>query len=274
MIENIGLSSMLEILKKIGLNNWISLAAFALATVVFFKNCSQDKKIDKLTYVSNAMQFRPLLQVLDKPRIYSYEIRTDKVNVPNFSTTQVNTDSIHDINATLRIYAKLRVANTGNAIANVYELIWTDTSSGGSEIREVLLNQKLREQKFVSSPDTDYFGIKDIKPGDTCDFQISHDVKYVYDQKFTMHFLLLYRNEAGDLFDTYYWARFKTIPFVWKTEFAIIDGQLAYRIGVDKKQVKEFITLYDQNTSWRLYSKSDAENILSFFEHLSKKRAH
>jgi hypothetical protein len=265
---------MIKMLKKIKLSDWLSATAIALAIIVFVRDCSQNKKIEELGYVSNALQFRPLLQVLGTPQIYSYEIQTDRVAIPNFSAAPESTDSIQDIAASLRIYARLLFVNAGNAIANVYAFIWADTSSGSATIRAILQDRKLREQSFVAFTDTDYFGIKDIRPGDTCDFRIAHDVRFVTKQKFTMHFLLLYRNEAGGLFDTYYWARFTTVPILWKTEFAINDGKLAYRVGVDRKQFREFLTLCDHNTSWRVYSKADAEDILSFFTRHSKKDGH
>jgi len=265
---------MIKMLKKIKLSDWLSAAAIALAIIVFVRDCSQNKKIEELGYVSNALQFRPLLQVLGTPRIYSYEIQTDRVALPDFSAAPESTDSIQDITASLRIHARLLFVNAGNAIANVYAFIWADTSSGSAIIRADLLNRTLREQRFIASPDTDYFYVKDIRPGDTCDFQIAHDVRFLTEQKFTMHFLLLYSNEAGGFFDTYYWARFTAIPIVWKTEFAIIDGKLAYRVGIDRKQFREFLTLCDQNTSWRVYSKAEAEDILSFIKRHSKKDLH
>jgi hypothetical protein len=261
---------MIKMIKKIKLSDWLSAAAIVLAIIVFVRDCSQNKRIEELGYISNALQFRPILQVLGSPRIYSYEIQSDRVALPNFSTAPESTDSIQDINASLRIHAKLRFVNAGNAIANVYAFVWADTSSGSPMIRADLLNRTLREQRFVPSPDTDYFYIKDIRPGDTCDFQIAHDVRFFIEQKFTMHFLLLYGNEAGGLFDTYYWARFTTMPILWKAEFAIIDGKLAYRVGVDRKQLREFLTLCDQNISWKVYSKADAEDVLSFIKRHSK----
>ena len=238
---------------------------------MFIRNCSQNKKIEDLDYTSKALQFRPMLDVIGNPEITSSEFTTDKITVSDLLNTQENMDSIRDIGATIKINAKLNFVNKGNAIAKISEIIWCDTLSGSDEIRKYLFNKKLREEMFKEYPDSDYYKITDVSPGDTCVFNISRSVVFVSDEKFTLHFLLLYHNEAGSFFDTYYWARYIIKPIIYKNEFAYINGKLAYRLICDRAQFKECLKIYDHHISWRAYSKDESKDISEYIKSHHKK---
>jgi hypothetical protein len=259
---------MIERLKKIKFSDWISVAALVLATFVSVRDCSQNKRIEELDYTSKAMEYRPLLEVVESPQITSIRVAGEKkIATHDLLDTTQNADRFIDIPCSLTVDAKLRVVNSGNSLAEVYAYIWGDTLSGTAPIRHRLLDKKLREDGFVVSPTSEYFAIKDVKPGDTTYFEISHTAKFVEENSFTMHFLLLYKNEAGVLYDTYYWARYNIAPIMNKLEVLAINNKpIAIRAGTQEIAIPEFLKLHDQNTSWRKYTKAEAEDIIRFFE--------
>jgi len=251
---------------------YVALGAFLLGIVSFVRDCSQDISIEESNYMNMAMKFRPDLKVVNSPEIISFELAsTDKISVSEFYDSQSDTIDIH---SSLTIKAKLNLVNVGNARAKVYAFGRMDTLSGDPKIRELLLNKKGREHSMKFAPISDYFWIKDVKPDDTTCFNLSHAIKFIEDSKFTVHFIFLYENDVGVLYDTYYWANYTSTPLVLKLpEKGLMDtkGNLIFTSKVDKSQVKEFFKLSDQNISSKIYSKKEAEDILKFLKRKAKK---
>jgi hypothetical protein len=263
---------MIKLLKKIKLSDWLSTGALILAIVVFVRNCSQNKRIEDLDYNNKALEYRPLLEVVGNPQITSVGIAGEKKFATRYllDTTQ-NPDRFVDIPCSLTVETKLCIVNSGTSLAEVYAYTWEDTLSGGPQLRNRLLDKKLREHGFVLSPTTDYFSIQDIKPGDTSYFNLSHTAHFVKDNAFTMHFLVLYMNEVGSLYDTYYWARYDATPITSKLEVLAINNKpVAIRSITPRRQLLEFLKLRDHNMSWKTYSKTETEDIIDFFKRHTK----
>jgi hypothetical protein len=270
--QNAWIFSMIERLKKVTFSDWVSGAALVLAIVVFARNCSQNKRIEELYYNSKALEHRPLLEVVGNPQITSVGIAGEKKFATRdlLDTTQ-DSDRFVDIPCSLTVDTKLCIVNSGTSLAEVYAYTWEDTLSGDARLRYRLLDRELRENGFILSPSTDYFTIQDIKPGDTSYFKLSHTAHFVKDNAFTMHFLLLYMNEVGVLYDTYYWARYDVKPITSKLEvLAVNDKPIAIRSMIQRTELLEFLKLRDHNISWKTYSKTEAEDIIDFFERHAK----
>jgi hypothetical protein len=270
--KTLGCFSMIEMLKKIKFSDWVSVAALVLATFVSVRDCSQNKRIEDLDYNSKAMEYRPRLDIVGNPQITSVGIAGEKkIATRDLLDTSQNSDTFIDIPCSLTVDTKLCIVNSGNSLAEVYAYTWEDTLSGNAQLRYRLLNKKLRENGFVLSPTTDYFTIQDIKPGDTSYFKLSHKANFVKENSFTMHFLLLYKNEVGVLYDTYYWARYDVTPIMSKLEVLAINNKpVAVRSVPQEIKLLEFLKLRDHNTSWRKYSKAEAEDIIRFFKRHTK----
>jgi hypothetical protein len=246
---------------------WIAVGALIISIIGLVCDHCQNKKIEDLDYKNKALEFRPLLKIVGIPKIDSFELKSyKKVDMREFLDSSDTTERFVDIPSILTINLKLNMVNAGNSIAAVYAEFWSDTLSGSDKIRDILLDKKLREHRLSKSPIIDYFRFKEIQPGETTDFEFSHTVKFLEEDKFTMHFLFLYKNEAGALYDTYYWARYTTTPIVGVPEFAVINGQLAFRMKFAKTEFTEFLKLLDQNMASKTYPRTEAEDILDFLK--------
>ncbi len=259
-------------IKKLEFKDWVSLSAVLISlifsSIALIRGCSQDKKIEELNYTSKALEFRPCLDVIGSPEIDSFELASEKMPVSKLYESR--SDTI-DIRSFLTIHAKLKVTNVGNSRARVYAFAWQDTLSGEPKIRELLLDKKAREKGIKVSPFLDYFWLREVRPGDTTSFVVSHTVRFIEKNKFTMHFLFLYENESHVLYDTYYWARYTTTPIVVKPEFVVINGQLTQHMLLDKNQLTKYLELHEHNTSSKVYSREEAEDILRFLKTKAKK---
>ncbi|MGB2698066.1 MAG: hypothetical protein WBD28_09465 [Candidatus Zixiibacteriota bacterium] len=265
---------MIKGLINIKFSDCVSILALMLAVFVFIRDCSQDKKIEELNYWSNAMQFKPSLKVVGDPITTAFQFEGDgKFATRDILNASDTTTKFIDIHCTLTINFKLNIMNEGNTMADVYAVFWSDTSKGRDKMRELLFNKDARERELGKPIIGDYLTLKSVPPGDTVDYEMTHTVQFFEENDFTMHFLFLYRNEIGTLYDTYYWACYNATPILGKVEFAIIDGKLVSRIAVEKTQFKDFLKLYDHAMSSKTYSKSEAEDILDFLKRHRKKVA-
>jgi len=252
-------------IKKLEFKDWVSLFAVLISlifsSIALIRGCSQDKKIEELNYTSKALEFRPCLDVIGSPEIDSFELASEKMPVSKLYESR--SDTI-DIRSFLTIHAKLKVANVGNSRARVYAFAWQDTLSGEPKIRELLLDKKAREKGIKVSPFLDYFWLREVGPGDTTSFDVSHTIRFVEENKFTMHFLFLYENESHVLYDTYYWALYITNPIVVKLGPVVAIGKLTLIRALDKNQFEKYLKLHDHNSSSKIYSREEAEDILGF----------
>ena len=258
---------MVKGLINIKFSDCVSVLALLLAAFVFIRDCSQDKKIQELNYWTSAMQFKPFLKVVGNPIITAFQFEGDsKFATRDIFNASDTTIKFIDIHCTLTIDFKLNIMNEGNTIADVYAILWSDTLKGRDKMRDLLFNKDTRERELGRPIIGDYLTLKSVPAGDTVDYEMTHTVRFFEENDFMMHFLFLYRNEVGTLYDTYYWACYNATPILGKVEFAIIEGKLVSRVAVEKAQFKDFLKLYDHATSSKTYSKSQAEDILDFLK--------
>ncbi len=262
----------MKFIKKLEFKDWVSLSGVLISlifsSIALSRGCSQDKKIEELSYIDRALEYRPCLDVIGSPEIDSFELASEKMPVSKLYDSRSDTIDIHSF---LTIHAKLKVVNVGNSRARVYAFTWQDTLSGEPKIRELLLDKKARKKGIKVSPFLDYFWLREVRPGDTTSFVVSHTVRFVEENKFTMHFLFLYENESHILYDTYYWARYTMNPIVVKPELIVINGPLTQHMLLDKNQLAKYLELHEHNTSSEVYSRKEAEDIMRFLRNKVKK---
>ena len=72
-----------------------------------------------------------------------------------------------------------------------------------------------------------------------------------------MHYFFVYKNEIGNVFDTYYLARFKS------KEFTLNPNAES---DVIEKALMDSIVFVDDHTSYNMYNKEDSEYLLNMDE--------
>ncbi len=252
--------------------NLIAFTALAFVIISFFRDCCQDRKIEELSYNYQAIEHRPKLIVVHEPVIESFELRSGELSSSDLIADSDSIDigqGIVDIPCVLTIRSKLKVTNRGNWLAKMCARFVCDTTSGSDNIREYLLDDKTRENRFRLLPTEDYFKLKEIAPGDTIDLGFVDKVAFMSDGSFTVHYLMLYENEVGALYDTYYWARYQTLPVYVKPEYKTVDGKLYMRLIYNRQSFKDLLRLEETNPSWNTYSMEEAEDIKGFLKRLA-----
>jgi hypothetical protein len=165
----------------------------------------------------------------------------------------------------LGININLKCINTGNSLAKILNTFWTDTVSGEAELRAILIDGDRRQGSMVPVSLNGYYKTQELSAGDTINIETELSVASFKDKTFTLHFLILYQNEAGALFDTYYWARFKAGPFRMFQIDTLIDGKRdRFVIPFFPFMRASLIKLIDSHTSTKLYSSEVAMDIINF----------
>ena len=158
---------------------------------------------------------------------------------------------------------RYKFQNKGNAKAILVAAFAIDTTSGGDILRKIILDKKLRREYLLSTERLDrYYKNFELNPTEQDSLEIESYTRFQDNFLFTQHFLLLYTNEAGAYFDTYYWARFSTAT-PW------IKFPKGTQLYITKEGLKDMLLnlpLKDYEESNKIYSKDEIKRILEFIE--------
>lgn len=204
--------------------NTILAFTFCLAILSMILTLRQNSQLQDMQYSIKATELKPILAVTKPPEIVSI--------MPRF-------DTISDTEA-LGIYfnsfkTKLELKNTSSNTATIVAKAWTGAYAGDELLRQVLLGVE-NNYEFDSFLDEDFFKSRQIQPEDIADFEFVGEVSNVKNDKFVRHYIIIYKNEAGMLYDIYCWAHFavRTTPC---------------SVAKDNKANEFQISLYKENRS-------------------------
>jgi len=248
---------------------FLSSIAIIISIITFIRDCSQDRRIAELGYITNAVQFRPNLKVIDKP-IVDIQFRSE-IPVSELLSHQ-STDTI-DTPTTINVTAKIELINTGNTKAHIFSYMWKDTVAGDEKIRQILLNKKKRTDLIQFVSNKDFYKIIDLSAGDTKIIEVNQDIENIPNDTFVLHFLFLYESETDALFDTYYWARYAFGNIIVKPEMVKVNGKSVLRANIGKKRIQDIIVLVDDNSSTKIYSQKQSKDIIRFLSQQANKNS-
>lgn len=246
-----------------------------LGTLIFaiYSHCSQNKEIeeqsrqqsktvDSLNYRINALHFQPILKIAKNPVIesLSFESKIPKTYLLSDIQDDKATSDTLAINGKYTAITEFRVFNDGESLAKILAYVISDTLSELPIIRKYLHSDSLNAKPFVIDflPD---FSIDELQPGDTTSVKIRHEIKFPKQGRFTIHILMLYENQMGILYDTYFWAVFENLPTVFRQEFRIKDNQLQTRVLPDYETSRNILKCTTTKPSYDFYDLKQAQHI-------------
>ena len=244
-------------------------AASVLSIISLCMDCSQRSKIDELDYRTKALTFQPKLKVISKPFIEGIKVRLDRTRQPEFDQNTVT------VSFNLTIKSKLRLVNVGSALARILALVGTDTLSGSPSIRKIILKEESRKDRVETAFWSGYFDLPEVLPEDTTELKFEHNVQFVSDGEFTLHYLILYENQVGVYYDTYYWVRYKNDPLVAELEsprYQLIDGRMYARqkCKLSKTGLLNSIRFEESDQKYRIYSAEETKSLNDFLKNRAK----
>lgn len=152
--------------------------------------------------VKNISDTNKLNEELNKLN-YSPQLIVTECKLSNFKFISYDSTIIH---ASFFLNIDLKLKNIGNNNAHLMIYMPNDTTSGEDIFRKYKNRKQFREdiKRAVKS----YYADKSIYPTKECVIHFSNaNIVYIRDSTFTIHFWLVYRNDIGTIYDTYYWYR-------------------------------------------------------------------
>jgi hypothetical protein len=167
----------------------------------------------------------------------------------------------------LDISTQMCLKNTGNSLARVLAYIQTDSVTWKPTLRDYLLRGRESDETIEGKQ---FEKAIELQPGDSAQVEFRNQMDLVRDPDVTLHWIVLYENEIGQLYDTYIWAAFRVTSrelFSDNPERRMMQEakqHIAERCPTDTAGI---IPLGDPNKSFRIYSVDETKTVNQLFDH-------
>jgi hypothetical protein len=245
-----------SVFHKIKLKQLLIIAIFVTIPVAWFINnmqgCGKNSIDDDIQYEINSNNFKPIIE------IDTLEINTrDSVKVNEMlqkiksNDFKLGPDNVPEIAIPILVNTEMtfRLKNTGLHKAQLVGYFCYDTICGTSILRSRIFDEK--KVNFDNSKDFTYSEI-DILPQEVEIIKIKRPLSWIVNDTFTIHLLLIYENEAGYFYDTYYWARYKYHGAIMGLK---LDPNVI-KVWTENNSFA-YLEFIDANTSYKNYSKKE-----------------
>ena len=204
--------------EKSSVIHWPTFAISGFACIVsaisLICNIAQNNRIYEHSYKIDALAHKPRLEpsngiFFDTINVY-IDALPDDIFKPTLPTS-FPLDSIPKDSVTMKpeIMGRVRIFNKGDDVASVILFSSLDRTSTDEIARDFLIGKKTPPLKTIFDT-TGFEFIIDISPQDSYDFEFSKKLQFISEEgEAILHFFLMYENQFGALFDTYYWVRLR-----------------------------------------------------------------
>jgi hypothetical protein len=215
------------------------------------------------------MQYQPTVRVVGSPLIDTLMLAVPPQPILTAP------DRALLISAGLRVTTRLRVVNTSGVAAQILGAAWLDTMSGVARLRDVLLDPAAREALPNVHLWPGFYPPPNLLPGDSTSLTFTNDIGNPQDTVMTLHYLILYKNRLGGLYDTYYWARLKSgnVPVSSAVRFVRVgkDTVPVIRLAMSRSDARRMFTWVDSHEECFAYSKEEGRGLMEWFERAARK---
>ncbi len=238
----------------------IAFLAIIISIITLFYTCSNDKKIEEINYRITSIEHKPHIDVA-KIEIVSLENKIDSIEQSNYNNSPEDTLSLYMSSI---ITFKINIVNMGNTNAKLDCVCIIDTTSQDDFLKKLLTRQKLdsieNQLEFT-------YPLIELKPSDTMSVSFERSIQWIKGNIFTIHILFFYENDLKQLYDTYYWARFKYNEIICKTEFNPTNKTLTLKNT--NNTTSDYVHQLDHNSYSKCYDEKEKKEILKILKEYS-----
>ena len=228
---------------------------------------SQQERISHLENQLNSITYQPRLIVIGNLNIDTLSSDTAVIEIEQINTaSEPGNAPITEIPIKLSIKASLKFTNIGPSLGRLLTVVTTDTIPSIDYLRAYLTG-KIHNSSINWR--TNYFPEfinSDILPdgNDTLALKTNYSVTRIRNQKFVLHTLILYENELGFIYDTYFQTSYKIrellIPIPDSIETP--EGKMKPRyVRIAINDIRFAIQDQSQSLYHSYYEKEDIKNI-------------
>lgn len=249
--------------KNLKKNFW-AFAAIVISIISLVCDRCQDIKIDKQQYELSAINFRPCL-VVDT---IIFDSTMFKIKSANLYGEENDSTALIEVKGNIITNTRIRLKNTGNTNAKVILAASIDTICGLKKIRDELLS--LNYNFFPNNIKIESPFYVDILPNKYYDIVFRNNFSNFKREEIEFHFFILYRNELGQLFDSYSWVKLKYSDL----HFDIITNGIENSV-MTKNEINHFSLTYRNSAnvdfSTDFYSLEENRKISNFINELQRR---
>lgn len=240
--------------------HWDAIVALIISLSVLGYTIYHDRELNELSFQNAGIQNRPILKIVGHPLIKS---------IRGTSEAPITTKNINERNLglTLSLGIEVKLINDGDSIAKIMFEAASDKYTGTPEIQKYVLDPDRRKNiKFDLI--NHFYKVVEINPHKERDFFLPITITNPNREgMFTIHYLFIYSNEIGNVYDSYFWARYKTKPV--KTLVTEKTDKII-KLTVIANELMKSIELVDVNYSTKMYSKEESRNLFNLLRKLNK----
>ena len=137
-----------------------------------------------------------------------------------------------------------------------------DVHSGEDEVRKFILDPDKRKNVKITLID-DFYKVVEFNTDKEHDLTLTRTILSPKDGMFTIHYLFIYSNEIGNVYDTYIWARYAQKPI---NMFVADKTDKTVRLTVSKDELLKSIEFVDMRSSSHMYSKEDSKELIDLLK--------
>jgi hypothetical protein len=230
----------------------IGLAFITVVSVVFNRIdhadlVSSQEKLRNSEYLIQSIQYAPRLKLTNLPVISPVHIQMKSQNIPREAlkdNSPTNPLIIETSITEIRVYCQLKFTNLQTSKATIISYAYADTTDYQARIRETMLAGDTSSAKvaYIKEP-------VELLQGDSQSFKVEHVINFMAQNQFILHFMVLYRNELGQMFDTYVWVAYEYHP-------TMLEGRSNEILSIEREPVSTYFS----------YSKSEREQMEKFLD--------
>ncbi len=253
-------------------SNLISFGSLIVSVTAFVWGWCNSDRTSTLENQLLAYQYQPRLSLIRAPHIKEVRTLTESFNPDSIEQIPQDSNSsipIVKLPGKLSITSQLFLKNSGNALAKIFGYIQTDTTSFIPMIRQSFLRSIRNKESIIV---TEFERLNEVLPGDSTMLTFQHEVAYFDSNKFTLHYLILYENESGNLYDTYIWSQFIIKDYPMDVQISQVGAEKVMRVNYPKVKAGDLvISANPPNDSYFTYTVAESEEIRSFYKILIAK---
>lgn len=237
----------------------ITFLALMLSIAGFCYKVYRDNEADKLSFKNSGIQNRPHLEIVGRPSIKSIKVAPESQGkILNFNDKNLGFAPTLD--------TEVKLINDGSSVAKLMFEVLGDVHSGEDEIRKIILDPDKRKNIKFTFID-DFYKVVEFGKDKEHDLTLTRTILSPKDSMFTIHYLFIYSNEIGNVYDTYIWARYAQKPIKM---FVADKTDKTVTLTASKDEVLKSIEFVDMRSSSYMYSKKDSEELISLLKKLQE----
>lgn len=236
-----------------------------IATISLLLSIYQNKELAQIQYLTKASELKPMLDISLLPEIKELKVQFDRLS--SHERIAVILDSL---------VVKMKFKNNSNKVAKIWGTIYGGSHKGQPFIRDILLKNDVPDKRFEIFNNNDFYKDEVVLPNKDKEFTFRCPIRDIKNNTFVQHYLILFNNDAGMLYDAYIICRYSVKKALcdkendgdnnkYQLKFDFPEQKICYAIEVEKM---------DMNISTYTYSHEELISFREVINSYSHKKTH